>query len=133
MQCGTITRKLNSVFDELSDAFGPMYTLSDFKKKVARLMTAKSERQQILGELYEMFDDCGVEYEINQGNSYYQKLVEELKLPHFTDVEAAARYAIETAKDFGTGKCSFYDEEEFERAVKRYGSMAHLQTMGKDV
>ena len=50
---------------------------------------------------------------------------------HFTDVEAAARYAVEVAKDFGEGKCSFYDTEEFSKAVGRYGSMKHLQTFGK--
>ena len=50
---------------------------------------------------------------------------------NFADVEAAARYAVEAAKDFGQGKCSFYDEAEYQKAVARYGSMAHLQTMGK--
>ena len=50
---------------------------------------------------------------------------------NFADVEAAARYAVEAAKDFGQGKCSFYDETEYQKAVARYGSMAHLQTMGK--
>lgn len=52
---------------------------------------------------------------------------------HFADVEAAARYAIEVAKDYGQGKCSFYDEVEFEKAVSRYGTMHHLQTLGKEV
>lgn len=87
MECGTITRKLNSVFEELSDAFGPMYVQSDFKRKAARLASAKSERMQILAELYEMFDCCGIPYEMNQGNSYYQKLVENLTLPSFLDLE----------------------------------------------
>jgi hypothetical protein len=35
------------------------------------------------------------------------------------------------AKLFGTGKCRFYDEEEFERIVKLYGVMTHLQTLQK--
>ncbi len=87
MEHGTITRKLNSVFEELSDAFGPMYTQSDFKRKAARLATAKSERMQILAELYEMLDSCGIPYEKNKGNSYYQKLVENLTLPSFLDLE----------------------------------------------
>lgn len=87
MESGTITRKLGSVFDELSDAFGPMYVKGDFQRKVARLMKAKTERQQILAELYTMFDECGIPYEQNRGNSYYQKLVEELTLPRFNDVE----------------------------------------------
>ena len=50
---------------------------------------------------------------------------------NFTDVEAAARYAVEVAKDFGEGKCSFYDADEYARVLKRYGSMKHLQTFGK--
>ena len=50
---------------------------------------------------------------------------------NFTDVEAAARYAVEVAKDFGEGKCSFYDANEYARALGRYGSMKHLQTFGK--
>lgn len=47
------------------------------------------------------------------------------------DIEAAVRFSIETAKDFGAGKVSFYDAAEFERLIKLYGPMSHLQTMGK--
>lgn len=47
------------------------------------------------------------------------------------DIEAAVRFAIEAAKEFGEGKLSFCSEEEFRRMVDLYGSMAHLQTMGK--
>jgi hypothetical protein len=46
---------------------------------------------------------------------------------HIMDVEAAARFAIEVAKDYTDGKCSFYDEAEYERIVKLYGSMKHFQ------
>ena len=49
---------------------------------------------------------------------------------HFTDVEAAARFTIEVAKQFGKGNCSFYDPEEFELIQKKYGSMEHLKTKG---
>jgi len=47
------------------------------------------------------------------------------------DIEAAVRFSLEVAKAFGEGKASFYDEKEFEHIIKLYGSMAHLQTMGK--
>ena len=47
------------------------------------------------------------------------------------DIEAAVRFSIEAAKDFGEGKLSFYNSEEFERIVKLYGPMNHLQTMGR--
>ncbi len=50
---------------------------------------------------------------------------------HFEDVEQAARFMIETAKAFGTGNCHFYDEEEYGHLMSLYGSMNHLQTLGK--
>jgi hypothetical protein len=51
---------------------------------------------------------------------------------HETDIEEACRYCIEVAKAFMEGKCHFYDEKEFELIVKLYGSMKHLQTLGKE-
>jgi hypothetical protein len=48
-----------------------------------------------------------------------------------TDIEMAVRFCIEVAKAFGRGKCTLYDAAEFERLVSLYGSMKHLQTMGK--
>ncbi|TCC21720.1 DUF1177 domain-containing protein [Kribbella speibonae] len=47
-----------------------------------------------------------------------------------TSVESAARFCIETAKTYGAGTTSFYDEADFTRLTERYGSMHHLQTMG---
>jgi hypothetical protein len=47
------------------------------------------------------------------------------------DVEAVVRFCIEVAKAFGQGTCALYDAEEFERLMALYGSMAHLQTLGK--
>lgn len=49
-----------------------------------------------------------------------------------TDVEEAARFMLEVAKAFGKGKCSFYDEAEYQRLVKLYGKMNHLQTLGNE-
>jgi len=46
---------------------------------------------------------------------------------HITDVEAAARFVIEVAKDYTSGKCFFYDEAEYERIINLYGSMKHFQ------
>lgn len=51
---------------------------------------------------------------------------------HFVDVEETARFAVEVTKAYGAGKCSFYDEREFQALVTRYGSMCRLQTMGAD-
>lgn len=51
---------------------------------------------------------------------------------HFEDVEAAARFMVETAKGFCDGAVQFYDREEYSRLLKRYGSLRHLQTMGQE-
>ncbi|AGY74512.1 DUF1177 domain-containing protein [Clostridium autoethanogenum] len=50
---------------------------------------------------------------------------------HFQDMEEAARFSIEVAKSYGKKECSFYDEEEFELIKEKYGSMKHIQTLGK--
>lgn len=46
---------------------------------------------------------------------------------HEADIALAVRYAIETAKLFGQGRVDFYDDGEFERLVRLYGSMKGLQ------
>jgi hypothetical protein len=48
---------------------------------------------------------------------------------HVIDIEAAVRFCIEVAKEFGAGVCQFYDDNEFQRLVQLYGSMKHLQTL----
>lgn len=48
------------------------------------------------------------------------------------DLERASQYCIEVAKAFTKGSCSFYDAREFDRLVSLYGSMKHLQTLGKN-
>ncbi|MEV0701270.1 DUF1177 domain-containing protein [Saccharopolyspora sp. NPDC050389] len=49
---------------------------------------------------------------------------------HETDIASAARYAVEVAKEFGAGQLAFHDQAEFDTLIARYGSLAHLQTMG---
>ncbi|MBI3978037.1 MAG: DUF1177 domain-containing protein [Chloroflexi bacterium] len=49
---------------------------------------------------------------------------------HEVDIEQAARFAVETAKAFGAGRCRFYDADELARLVELYGPMTHLQTLG---
>lgn len=46
---------------------------------------------------------------------------------HLADVEAAARFAVETAKDFTSGICSFYDPAELGLLQSLYGDMSCLQ------
>ncbi len=50
---------------------------------------------------------------------------------HITDIEEAGRFVLETAKAYGRGQLSFYDRDEFEKITARYGSMTHLQTLGR--
>jgi len=50
---------------------------------------------------------------------------------HYEDVEEAARFLLETAKAYTAGQCRFYDEEMYQSALRRYGSLSHLQTMGQ--
>lgn len=52
---------------------------------------------------------------------------------HFVDTEETARFVVEVAKAFGEGKCKFYDIDEFDLLVKKYGRMNHLQTMGGEL
>ena len=49
---------------------------------------------------------------------------------HFSDVEEAARFAVETAKYFTKGTCQFYDKDQFRHLKELYGSMEHLKTFG---
>ena len=49
---------------------------------------------------------------------------------HLSDMEQAARFVIEVAKAFTEGKCKFYDDEEYRRLLRLYGSLKHFQTMG---
>ncbi|UFJ39801.1 DUF1177 domain-containing protein [Brevibacillus humidisoli] len=51
---------------------------------------------------------------------------------HEVDIALAARFAVETAKQYGRQKCAFYSQEEFARIQSLYGSMKHLQTLGKE-
>ena len=46
------------------------------------------------------------------------------------DVEEAARFVLEVAKEFGQGVCDFYDKEEYARIQNLYGSMTRFQGFG---
>jgi hypothetical protein len=46
------------------------------------------------------------------------------------DIEAAVRFSIEVAKEFGAGRAHFYDEAEYDKIVSLYGNMKRLQSMG---
>lgn len=47
---------------------------------------------------------------------------------HPTDIEMAARFTLEVAKQYTRGLCSFYDVGEWENILERYGAHKHLQS-----
>jgi hypothetical protein len=51
---------------------------------------------------------------------------------HETDIALAARFAVEVAKEFGFGTATLADEAEFRRLHDLYGSLSHLQTVGRE-
>ncbi len=51
---------------------------------------------------------------------------------HEVDIEQAARFSIEVAKDLGNGLCQFVDAEEFVEIKQRYGNLQHFQTQGQN-
>lgn len=46
---------------------------------------------------------------------------------HEVDIALTVKFAVEVAKEFGRGTCSFYDTAEYARLLALYGSMSHLQ------
>ncbi len=51
---------------------------------------------------------------------------------HFTDVEDAARFALEVAKSYGEDTCKFFNEDEFNLMKEKYGDLSIYQTQGKN-
>lgn len=49
---------------------------------------------------------------------------------HEVDIEQAARFAVEVAKDFTAGLCQFFDAEEFTWLVELYGEQTRFQQDG---
>ncbi len=50
---------------------------------------------------------------------------------HVYDDEMATRFCVEVAKMFTTGRCQFYDADEWQKIQSRYGSLRILQTMNR--
>ena len=46
---------------------------------------------------------------------------------HEIDIAAAAKFAVEVAKEFSRGTCKFFDAAEYQLLLKLYGSLAHIQ------
>lgn len=50
---------------------------------------------------------------------------------HGVDVEATCRFAVEVAKAYTKGECSFYHAESFSHLVELYGRLNQYQTLGR--
>ncbi|ABO50077.1 protein of unknown function DUF1177 [Desulforamulus reducens MI-1] len=50
---------------------------------------------------------------------------------HETDITAAAKFSLEVAKEYGAGRCRFYDTEEFALLQRLYGSLEQFQSLGQ--
>ncbi len=48
------------------------------------------------------------------------------------DIATAVRFCIAVAAAFGQGRCRFHDPDEWALIERRYGSLAYLQTLGRD-
>ncbi len=46
---------------------------------------------------------------------------------HEVDIADVVRFVVEVAKEFTRGSCSFFCEDEYQRLLTLYGSLAHLQ------
>ena len=86
---GTITRRLDSVIDNLQSEFQTLYCKGDFIAKMEALKLAgnQSDRPSKLKKLFEMFDACEIKYERGMSNEYYEKLIAKSALPSFKDLE----------------------------------------------
>lgn len=51
---------------------------------------------------------------------------------HPADIALAASFCVEVAKRHGAGRLRFHDPDQHDEALRRYGSLETLQTMGSD-
>lgn len=49
---------------------------------------------------------------------------------HINDIETAARFAVEVAKDYSNNICEFYNEEEYKKLTEYYGDCKRFQHRG---
>lgn len=112
---GTITRRMESAFNGLQDEFKSLCYIEDFESKIIALKNAsKSERPSRLKNLFDMFDMCGIPYERDKDNGYYEDLVSQSDIPTFSEIEDRMLYTLYTKySDYPT------PEEYMKRIVDR--------------
>lgn len=84
----TITRRLNTVLDELEHEFRAMCDIEDFEHQMHEVKVARpSERPSKLRKLFDMFDMCDVPYERGKDNDYYESIIKTTDIPSFSEIE----------------------------------------------
>lgn len=93
---GTITRRMESVLDDLENEFRVLYTREDFEHMMDALEAAgnRSDRPSKLKMLFRMFDKCGITYEKGKSNAYYESIVKNARLLSFSETEDHFLYAL---------------------------------------
>ena len=90
--------------------------------KLGREFNAQ-QPQQIYG------GDINQSYRIyDSEDAFFIKINQRHLYPMF---QAEARSLAAIAKAFGKNQCDFYDKEEFDKLISKYGEMKHFQTFGK--
>lgn len=85
----TITRRMDSVLNDLEEEFKSLCSKDDFENKLDALKKAwnKSDRSSKLRNLYDMFDVCKIKYERDKDYAYYENLVNSSEMPTFSAIE----------------------------------------------
>jgi hypothetical protein len=88
MKNGTITRRMDSVLNDLENEFKSLYTIADFQREFNALKAAgnKSNRPSVLAKLFVMFDSCGIKYEKDQDATYYANLIRNSNIPDTSEI-----------------------------------------------
>ena len=86
---GTITRRMDSVLNDLQKEFKSLCTRGDFESKMLIVKNAGigSDRASKLRKLFDLFDACGIAYEKGRENAYYEKLIQTSHIPNFFEME----------------------------------------------
>lgn len=85
----TITRRMNTVLDDLQREFKSICTITDVEAKMYSVKAAgsKSDRASKLRKLFDLLDVCGISYEKGRDNQYYENLIKSAHFPDFSEIE----------------------------------------------
>ncbi len=88
MAQGTITRRMNAVFNDLDSGLADLYTWEEIVGKIQALKEIRkkesSRRHEILKDLYRMLNAYGISYEEDQTAEYYEDLLQHEVVDYFS-------------------------------------------------